>query len=128
MSFLDKEKELLSRMKEDGYSMFKGNKDEALKYVTKHVKSIIDYPANIAKERINRRLGKEDSGRENDGHSETALSYNAAVTGIIALNLLSNILGMGNIFEVNLENHLAVKKYLIDIVKEIPQGADMDTE
>ena len=126
MSFVDKETALLSKMKEDGYNtLFNGDEDEAMKYVTTHFLSIADYVMGHAENNINSLIEEKDSGGEEAIHSETAL-YNAATTGITAINRLSNMLGMGNMFNVNTEDTAATKKFLIESVKELHQQAAND--
>ena len=123
MSFIEKETALISKMKEDGYNtLFNGDEDEAMKYVTTHFLSIADYVMGHTENNINSLIEEKDSGNEEAIHNGIAL-YNAATTGITAINRLSNMLGMGNLFDVDLEDAAATKKFDADTVMEIYREA-----
>ena len=122
MSFYEKETALLSRMQEDGFNtLFNGDKDEAMNYLTTHFGSITHYLIGHTSNNIDR-LIKGASCAEDAMNSDTAL-YNAATTGITAINRLSNMLGMGNLFDVDLEDTAATKKFLGDSAMELYREA-----
>lgn len=128
MSFVDKEKELLFKMEEDGYkTLFNGNKEEALHYVSAHFSSVTSYVTGSAQNNVNSLLQGEGSSREGAMRNGDAL-YDKAANGITALNRLSNMLGMGNVFDVDLEDTAATKKFLGDSVMEIFWNAIADTD
>lgn len=121
MSFYEKETALMSKMKEDGFNtLFNGDVDEAVEYVTTHIQSIINYVMGHTKNNLNVLIrGKEAAGEE-AMNSDKAL-FHEAKTGIAAINRLSNMLGMGDLFEVDLEDAAAIKKFLDDTAMEFFQ-------
>lgn len=123
MNFIEKETALISKMKEDGYNtLFNGDEKKAIEYVITHVQAITNYVIGHTKNNINSLTAEEGSDGEEAIHSETAL-YNAATTGVTSLNRLSNMLGMGNLFDVDLEDTAATKKFFVDTAMEIYREA-----
>lgn len=122
MNFYEKETALLSRMKEDGFNtLFNGDQDEASNYLLTHFQSIIGYVIGHTSNNISILVQGQDAVGD-AVNSDNAL-YNEATTSIASINRLSNMLGMGDLFDVDLEDTDATKKFLRETGKEIYQEA-----
>lgn len=111
MDFIEKEEELLEKLKETGYSSFGGDKEEALDFVEEQLVKILHFSGDVASKRIRSRLGQGGTGE--------AVPADSAASGLDPLNRLCAELGLEPFTCIDTGDSEAVSGFIGQSVREI---------
>ena len=118
MTYIEKERLLIDKLRETNYAAFNGNKTDALDFVEKNLSTIAKCPTAIAKADINAMTHKTDEATtEADNAKKTAAA--SAINSIIAVNDLCDKLGIPKFMDIDLNNGDAIGQAVGDYMKEI---------
>lgn len=114
MSYLEKERLILDRLRETDYAIFGGSKDDALSFVANSLLSIIEYQNTVVRTNI-----LETTHNNDDTKKDRERALKQATDGIDSLNILCRELGLKPFMSTTLINMRGFRTTISDYTSEL---------
>lgn len=134
MSYLEKEIEILQTLKSRNYDAFHGNKDRALDFVSKKIRSFPEYMDVVIRQQTMMPIwrlkydGPEFRERCQDIDNSRRLTHDNAIASINGLNRLCDKLGLEPFSTVDTKDRYAVADMIAGYVNEVYQAGQGQAE
>lgn len=123
--FIDKEKQLLEKLRQTNYEMFDGNREEALDFVSQRLTAFPNYANVVIREQIltpiwrlnmeGQQLRDQIMGMDQRRRS----SHDNAIASLNGLNRMCKRLGIGRFADIDTSDRHAVADFVGDYVNEL---------
>lgn len=123
--FIDKEKQLLEKLRQTNYEMFDRNKEEALDFVSQRLTAFPNYANVVIREQILTPIWRVNLGGQELRDQIMSMdqrrhsSHENAIASLNGLNRMCESLGMGRFADIDTDDRHAVADFVGDYVNEL---------
>ena len=110
MDIVEKENEILEKLKESGYSTLGGDKEKALNYLAEQMEKVLLYDKKAISEQIRSRV-RGDSSEEQESLRREA-EYERIASGLNALNEVCADLGLAPFADIDVGDMKTVEGFI----------------
>lgn len=110
MDIIEKENEILAKLKESGFGTFDGDSEKAYSYFEEQLDKVLRYDEKELHEMVKNRLHGDEFGEQEAVRREA--EYERRVSGLEALNKLCADLGLSPLADIDLGDMQAVEEFV----------------
>lgn len=133
MNYIDKERNIIKKLKETNYAMFDGNKDEALDFIGEQLNAFPNYANTVINQQIltpiiyAREEGENLRDKIQDLDNKRRLAHESAINSVNILNRLSKNLGLEPFADIDTTDRYIVADFVGQYVSQIYQSGQGKT-
>lgn len=135
ITYIEKEKKIIQKLKNTNYELFDGDKDDALDFISDKLDAFPNYANIVINQQIvtpiiyERYEGQEIRDRIEDLDKKRRSAHEQAIDGLNILNKLSNNLGLEPFAKVDTSDRYKVADFVGEYVSQVyalGQGKSLD--